>query len=585
MDLKKAKEYSAELIEILKERPKEFILSEPTEVLKEMMDSVDYFLINDKKIRNQIAKIIIAIDFNVPVDLAVEYAARRTNTAGAQLPKDDAVKLSFFYSLVVRPCQDAIHAALKDVCMACPNILAFDEENFIAEAGYKIGTLFDDLFSKWWKWVVIPFRTSKLSADELKELIQKFGKTDKYSVLARGPNNPYTKPLTAKQIEKAKQIPLVEMFPIEINGIAKILKQLAKNLPDDTDYREYFLALRTALINKDLEQMETLWIEVDKKWIEISSDRRLIPVHMMESDYEVPIRVAPEYRLLWRTGCHAKELGLMRKEMSDLAKKFDPRAVEKIKRTDVGVFLTILASGSNIDFRLAGQSVPNYPEAQALGMKVFLDQESMKQRFHGFQSLIQKVLDPESSTWAMKFLKEEFAYLDVFGHEFGHCFCINERLIEVFGDNKSKVEEMKATLLDIEGVRQAIENGSLSDEIRKEAFSSLAAMIISHLIRMLEQSNFNNPTVAPYVNECMGILNKLMAASIITVTESGKLHVDTKRTDNDLIAEHLFVLTRKLISIYDEYDLKELHNFVYHLCNRDGWNIQKAYKAINDNLK
>ncbi|MDD5625791.1 MAG: hypothetical protein PHG83_01345 [Patescibacteria group bacterium] len=584
MDLRKAKEYSAELIEVLKERPKEFVLSEePTVIFAGEMSSVDDFLMNDERIKNQIAKIISAIDFNVPVDLAVEYAARRTNTAGAQLPKNDAVKLSFFYSLVVRPCQDAIHAALKDVCRSCPNILAFDEEVFIAEAGYRIGAFFDDLFSKWWKWVVIPFRTSKLSADELKKLIQKSGKTDKYSVLAKGPNDPYTGSLTAKQIEKAKQIPLAKMFPIEINGIAKILKQLARNLPDNTDYREYFVKLRKALINKNLKQMEALWIEVDKKWIEISPDRRLIPVHMMEWGYEDPFRIAPEFRLLWRTGYRAKELCLMRKEMSDLAKKFDPEAVKKIERTDIGVFVTILASGSNIDFRLAGQSVPNYPEAQALGMKVFLDQESMEQRFQQFQSLIEKVLDPESQTWVMKFLREKYTYLDVFGHEFGHCFCIDKHLIEVFGDNKSKVEEMKATLLVIEGIHQAIEKNLLGD--KKEAFSSLTAMIIPVLIRMLEQGNFNNPTVAPYVNECMGILNKLMAASIITVTESGKIHVDTKRTDNDLIAEHLFVLTRKLISIYKKYDLKELHSFVSYLCNREGGNIQKAYKAINDNLK
>jgi hypothetical protein len=227
--------------------------------------------------------------------------------------------------------------------------------------------------------------------------------------------------------------------------------------------------------------------------------------------------------------------------------------------------------------------VPNRPQAQALGMKIFLDSDSMDKRFQRFLNLVRQVLDPESLAWAEQYLTPEFAYLHVFGHELGHPICVDQQLITAFGEDKPLVEELKATLFALDGIRRAIVNGRLGDE--KAAFSKLAAAIVPRLIGILEKNTFTNPTVAPYINECMAILDKLMDAGTIRVKEDGKLRVETILTGSPFITTTLrLALTVRLVSIYQKRDLVGLRDFVAAFCVRNGDNIRAAFKAINNNL-
>lgn len=589
MNLGAAHQHSAELAAYLETRVDEFAPPKlrteglPTEAFAATMTSVEHFLLEDAEVVTHITAIINAIEFKVDHVVALEYAIRRLNSSSAQLPKDDAQILGMFYLLAVKPCQDAIRLAMQKVCQEHPDIDPVEKK--IAAAGYQIGPLFDDLFlERWWPFVVVPFRTSQLTRNELKDLITRVGKTNKYSILADGPTGPHTDPLTGEFIERAVEVPLATICPVEIMKIVEVMRKLVAELPDDyDDYRQYFLALALALENEDLEKMEALWLKVDNKWVRISSNRLLIPVHMMEYDYIDPIRVMPDFRLMWRTNDYRTQLAIMRAEMRDLSAEIDPFSVGKIDRTDVGVFQTILNSGSTSDVRYAGQSVPNRPEAQAVGMRVFLDKDTMARRLTRFQHLIQQVLDPDSLAWAETHLRMEFLYLLVFGHEFGHPFCVDDDLIKAFGDDKPRVEELKATLLGIEGIRRAIVHNRF--ECTSCSYARLIVIIVARVFGMLEANNFNNPAVGPYVNESMAILDLLMGAGFIQITEQGKLKIVRSFISYSTIADRLFEFVKKLIGIYRRESREDVLSFVEIFCQRQGENVQLTYKAINDNIK
>ncbi len=517
---------------------------------------------------------------DAPLDLCVEYAARRY-CHGRSLPKNDPVVLSSFYDSVVLPCMQAQARSLGELISWHPRLT--ETEKLIFDVGFWIAGEFNEIFKNWWKWVVIPFRQSKLLPEEIGVRLKKAEKTNPYSILAYSGGLPVLVGLTSQFIKYAEEIPLAEAFYEEICRIQAYLSFLIDRLPRyEGAYRAYFRALRRALGNKRLKDMEELWLAVDEAWVQISHEKKVIPVHMMEHGYHDPFRISPEYRVVFRLTDFADRIPFMRKTMKMVASELsDETGSAKIDSIDIGTFLTVVNGGCGIDFRYTAQSVPNRPKAQKLGMKVFLDGDSMKIRFERLKHLLELCLDKKTLKWARPAFTPEVMFDFLNGHEFGHPLLASDKLIRVFGAERRKVEEGKASLLGILGTQLAI--GIASHQ--EEAHLQLSAGIIAECLRMMEKSHFHDPTVASYVNECLMILSALMRQGLLRIIDN-KINMDEGVAGSRAVAETLHdELTKHLIASYKKVDLKNTLDILENFANRDGVEAKAVYKLVNFNLE
>jgi hypothetical protein len=541
----------------------------------------------DGGVKTRIAGLREAIGFEqATLDLCIEYVARRMNTGCVRLPKDDAVMLDLFYNHVVQPAVTMLHSSVQVLVAMHPDL--FEVEKKIAAVGLDLCPLFDTLFTKWWQWVVIPQRTSSLGKQRVSEIIRKANKTNRWSVLMYSGGQPIEWPLTEEFLAGAVEVPLFNAFPDELKEACVILESLGRDTSfgeGEKDYLDYFRALCLALRQTELSQMGPFWLEADKAFVAIRNNRRIIPVHMMEWGYHDPERISPEFRLMWRTAEYSKELSLMRRAMVGFGREVDGESAETaINRVDIGVFLTLAFSGCNLDLRIAGQTLPNSPEVQELGLKVFLDSDSMARRFERFQELARKTLDVPTLAWVEKALTPEFSYLLVIGHELGHPLGVTRQLINAFGPDQAAVEEAKATLFGIAGICRAIQSGELGND-RAKAFRQLSAIVLIDAVRMMDKGSFGDETLAPYVNESLVILTILQAAGILRISEDGKLAMDEGVAGSEKPFECLYGLgTERLIAIYKAEDLSGLLRFASELANKEGEVAKAFFRAINEHL-
>jgi hypothetical protein len=366
------RKYLADAAEILLARSgNRYLKIGLSQATQELLRDAEYYLLRHKVVKNFVREFKNCLGFAAaPLEVCIEYAAMQTCKGGRSLPKDDPKTLIRFYKWVVLPCMEFKSRALELLVLTHPDTTA--TERLIFQTGFWIAKEFDKIFEKWWQWVVIPYRTSPLPPEELKQLIKETGKTNMYSVLCQPNGAPIFTGLTPELIQaQAKEIPLADAFPNEIARIQAYLLYLVEKLPsEEKEYRRYFGALYRAIGNRDLAKMERYWLAVDRAWVGIPP-KRVMPVHMMEDGYHDPFRVSPEYRVMLRGEEFATTISLAREYMRTLAAEIGEDAdIAKLDAIDIGPFIPVVNGGSGIDFRFSGQSVPNRPKAQT-GLKSF----------------------------------------------------------------------------------------------------------------------------------------------------------------------------------------------------------------------
>jgi len=549
------------------------------EAARKVIQGVERVVMTDGYVLGQIESELERIGFNVPLEIAAEYVARQA-TRTMQLPKDDSVVLGQFYDGVVVPCMQAKMDALEQLVSLHQGLT--QTERMLLLAGFNIGRQFDSIFPKWWKWVVVPYRTSPLLPEKIQELLRHTHRTNQYAVLMNPDGSPIAH-LTSDAIRHSKQVPLRRAFLQEVLAIRTILLRLVEELPaGEKEYRQYLLALYNALGCSHLSSMERMWLSVDKAWVRIPATARVIPVHMMEWGYLHPRCISPEFHMRWRTDEHADVIKLMRQQMRQLALRVgnitDPA---KIDGVDVGTFLTIARGGSDMDFRFVGQSIPNRPKAQSQGMKVFLDGDAMGRRMERHRYTLEHCLDQATLEWVLQSFSLTDMYALVTGHEFGHPFTITNDLLKAFGTTMRLAEEGKATLLGIAGMQAAVEAREWGD---KNANLRLATIILDNCLRMLDPATLLDPTHEPYVKECLMILSVLRRRGFLQIIE-GKLSMSISTAASGLIPRFLYEdATMPLVQAYRERDLPEIRRILSDLTDQSSADLWPVLVAVKENL-
>jgi len=256
------------------------------EDLREVLDGSEIFIMSNPTISALVSLALEVIGLDVSTEIAVEYTACRMSTKG-ELPKENPILLGLFYEYIVFPVMRIQQLAVQNLIKGHPRLLP--EERIIMRRGENIAQLFDVLFFKWWRCIVIPYQLSIARDPAFEKADRNEDFENCYAILGNMENFPIGEPLTHKLLATWLGSPLSETFPSEIKSILSEIThlqiELNRSIEKTVDLaapRNYFSALFEVLSSTKLEVMEELWGKVDVAWTQIDSENAAL-VHMTKN--------------------------------------------------------------------------------------------------------------------------------------------------------------------------------------------------------------------------------------------------------------------------------------------------------------
>jgi len=281
-----------------------------------------------------------------------------------------------------------------------------------------------------------------------------------YSVLVKDGNN-------------YKRLPYSQAFKSEVEDIAKELDLLIANLEklEDSEFNQkqewisYFLAIKEAFIHTEVDNLVSLWADVDRAWMKITTPLQVgHPLEYYEDKYRKAVALEWDLRVVnpsLQSSSTTKDN--IKKAAAHIAESFDDRAKKLIAKNLIQVDsaqlyigVPMLFYGAELNGLFSAQVVPNDEAVSAeLGKKIFayLDfvRESKKSK---------PVMQLALNTFGKSFIKKQQDLINnnpalwnkiydisTIGHEFGHILWIDsdtEVAMNKSGQFKN-IEEFKAT--------------------------------------------------------------------------------------------------------------------------------------------
>lgn len=437
-------------------------------------------------------------------------------------------------------------------------------ERVVVEEGLRIASVMDQVFFGWKRLMV----TSKLG----KEMAQMGAEEASQWLTNNGLDNPYTVLSRQKGSDRISQTPYAAAFPKQYQALDEIVGRLIARLQNQHPDREtvafekYFQAFKDASAEINPDQLEKRWREVDWTWMDIQGP--LQPVHAMES-YAEParLRVDPEFRVVVEDP-NAQAL-------NDQARRTQQQLIEDyldgfsgyqtlegsipaMRSSMVRAISTLIMSGSNLNFRAAGQNVPNRADVRVeKGAKIFLDPVSMEFRFAQMKKLVGHVFGED-------FARREFVDpgalvdggIEIAGHEVSHSAFVTPETDGKIGSTLvSLIEEAKADFGGIAFIPEQVQRG----EITPEQVKTMIALRLGHGLRYFLYRG--NDQLEPYYNIAVMDFNLLISSGVVFKSD-GKWSVDLS---NDRIANYfgqVKTLFREFADTYENQDPEKAQNIL-----------------------
>ncbi|OGF26768.1 hypothetical protein A2303_05240 [Candidatus Falkowbacteria bacterium RIFOXYB2_FULL_47_14] len=403
----------------------------------------------------------------------------------------------------------------------------------------------DKLWYRWYKELVIPLEIlpeeeKTVRKAELKSIMNEYD----YTVFAAG-----------------ERLAWARAFPAEIAELARAITALGNRLRDRS-LKRYLSFLARAYTCAKTEDLEKRWTEVDYAWIDIPNDTRVFPVHGMEAGYEHPCGVSPEWNIVVRLDRGKKEIGEIREAAPGVAGSCGADAgllKHKLDRVDIGIFYTAVWAGNSMNFRIAGQAVPNRQEVLKRGGKIFIDLDSEKLAVERYRDMLDKYLPAETA----RILKAQISVMSMIehtaGHEVSHPAGRSEEIDRKLGSALKLLEEAKATM-----------SGNLINESRNgENRLRIVAETIARFCRFFYKTSLENPSATQYVWENMIACRTMHEAGVIRMGED-RIEVDLENAKGPDWFDRLEKFVRGVFAAYEAGDSEALEKTHRELCGRDG---------------
>jgi hypothetical protein len=515
--------------------------------------AVSNHLRQSEAVKNYIASVPKGPGTNCP-DSPVGDLVQYVEMQKAPIDKRDPALNLVFLRTYIMPVFEFERAEALRAIDACADASPFERE--LCAAGAKLGTLYDHVWAKWFSRVADPYQ--RLDAK---------GKAE-YEATVKGTLAPlfdYTVFDYRPTIGIYNRKTMVEAFPQEIQEIVLILKELsrASDRSGQLELSKYFAALARAESCDDIQLLEERWAAVDLAWVRIPPTCRLMPVHSMESGYEHPFVVSPEFRLDIRTDQSRKEIEERRSgtiahaRALGLSQRLIDCAEDHLRHIDIGVFCSVVRAGVALNFRIAGQAVPNRQDVLAEGGRIFMDAPNNARMTEILRGLFER---HATTPGFAQYMTPTLTQIHTIDHELAHPVGRTSESDKAMGLRLMKdLEEGKASLL-----------GILADEWRAggdpEYRKALITVTIARLFRFMHKSMLENPTSAPYVRENRVAAYTLFEAGVIALTPEG-LIIDVENAQSSVWFDALREFNRSVIAAYQSHDVRELDRLTERYCD------------------
>lgn len=419
----------------------------------------------------------------------------------------------------------------------------------IIDAGCLIGSATDEFFLAWHENLFRTGLAKKIQAMEHEssgsgaEYLQKLGIKHQYSLYGSS---------------ESEHISYAAYVPSATEKIRLALEQLDEKLSSYSEeicsrYRKYFLALKTAYTEENLDKLDAAWEAVDVAWLSVKGGN-IEPVHAMETNYMDPahIRVMPEFRVFLRDSRYQRvqqNAELTQKNLiEDLGKLFPHLASWKnseraMTNSSFGIYVPMIFSGADLVFKMVGQTAPcrNHLRIQ-YGSKISMNMESCKKRFERelfysgtifgkpFRDMCEQTVSPEDNL-----------IYRVAAHEVSHAAFVSPETDERIGNaTVSLLEEAKATW----GLYATAKDRY--DALLQKKFMLLLVM---SALRYLVQAN--NQSSQPYYRESLMEIQLLLRAQVLQ-KQGDTWSFHEEKFDDFFV--HIKKTYTDLVNIYDTYD-------------------------------
>ncbi len=414
----------------------------------------------------------------------------------------------------------------------------------------------DRFWYKWFKELVIPFEllTADQKEQRKKELADIMSEYD-YTIIRKG-----------------KRISWAEAFPQEISDMCDSIARM-ESLIGDHAIKSYLEKVRKAFMCSDINDLEQRWEDVDHAWIRIPNDMRVFPVHGMEAGYEHAYGVSPEWRIMVRSEFGEKEIDDIRSAMPEIITPFGADADllrEKMEKIDIGTFYTAVWAGTCMNFRYAGQAVPNRQNVLEKGGKIFMDLDSLALSVEKYKELIDLYVEGP----AVSVLKDRLSHLlfleTTAGHEIAHPAGRSKDIDGRLGGGLKLLEEAKATMCGLLAIERICPQKRLA----------MAAETVARICRFFHRSKLNDTTSIQYVWENMVACRTMAKAGVIKVSE-GRIKVDIEKAQSRDWFMELEDFSAKVLKAYQEGDAEFLKKMKKEMCDQENGIIAEVIALVN----
>jgi len=528
------------------------------------LGAVEQHLLNSKEIAAFIDALPKGPGTNCPESPIKELIRYVANQKGEVDKSDPALTLRFLQDHIM-PVFEFERAVLFAVIGLIEDI-SEDEINLFDDCD-GFGRAIYHLWSRWFEGVTVPYQSLNKACQASYEHLAKdtLAQWD-YTAFCYNPHSGITDRQTWGQA-----------FAGEIAAILGKLRTLkATKLPG---LGEYFTALYNAYACTEIDRLEDLWTKVDEAWIRIPRTARLVPVHGMESGYEHPFGVSPEFRLEVRTSesvdlirerreatlAHAAAFGLSNETVS--------MAVQKLDRIDISVFITAIREGVCLNFRYAGQAVPNRQQVLAEGGRIFVDKSASLRAAKMYAEKVREHCDSSTSDLLVPLVTEVSQLSATATHEYAHPIGRTLETDTGLGSGGMKLcEEAKATLL-----------GILADEYRDPSPMhrlTLAANTVARVLRFMSVTLLESATFAPYARENLAAATTLFESGVMTLGPEG-VAVNREVAESPAWFDALRTFNHGVLDAYRAIDQRALDALAARYCNREHPQVAELIAWVN----
>jgi len=442
-------------------------------------------------------------------------------------------------------------------CLAAGQHLGFRPwELVVVRYGLQIAGVIDSIYTLWRAALIdspLGERLKQMGADEAARWLENKDCANPYTIVKENASG------------GLEQIPYALAFPEEYAALGQLLTELLRELrPMQTDAPEapafvkYFNCYRQAIAETNLDRTEEAWAAVDTAWMKIRGD--LQPVHAMESYMEpTRLRIDPEFRIVIADE-RAQQINLrarlsQERIITAMSEQFASYSTFQASRVPLMESLvhagtTIVMSGCNANFRLAGQNVPNRVEVKLKhGTKIILDLKSTEIRTREMRQLMNHVFGHAFT--AENYVDDGYlisAGVLVGGHEVCHnLFMTPETEARLGKALRSLVEETKADFGGVIVLLRQVDRGEIEWQELTRTLTCLLAAELRDLKSHEEESH------RPYYIKCIAYFNMMLRSGLLKFMQ-GSWEVDFSHSVVLSFFAELTESFRRIAEAYEHYD-------------------------------